>query len=128
MGCSKKNCPSKRANPLVSVYMEKFLFRQVRSRLFQAGQPICPYKRNGILIIKYIMQRDLAKWAIPVSGPARLPYKQPLTWVSREHNIIMLYTKSIIKFVITKIQCIIYCYKHVIIMFLCLKQFVVVLP
>jgi hypothetical protein len=70
--------PGNRVSPLASVYMEKFPSRLARSRLFQAGQPTCPYKRTIIFTIKITTQRDLAYRAVSLSGLARLPYKQAL--------------------------------------------------
>jgi hypothetical protein len=79
----KKNHPSKRASPLASVYMEKKSSRLARSRLFQArsrqaGQPVSPYKRTEYFTINSTTLRYLAYRAVPLSGPARLPYKQAL--------------------------------------------------
>ena len=46
--------------------------------LANRASPLLPYKRTVTVIRKTVARRALAYRAVSLSGPARLPYKQPL--------------------------------------------------
>ena len=75
--------PGNRASPVVSVYMKNFHpgkrdLASFKQYLANRACPLVPYKRTVIVIRKRVARRDLAYRAVSLSGPARLPYKQPL--------------------------------------------------
>ena len=75
--------PGNRASPVVSVYMKNFHpgkrdLASFKRDLANRASPLVPYKRTVTVIRKTLARRDLAYRAVSPSGPARLPYKQPL--------------------------------------------------
>ena len=75
--------PGNRASPVVSVYMKNFHpgkrdLASFKRDLANRASPLVPYKRTVTVIRKTVARRDLAYRAVSLSGPARLPYKQPL--------------------------------------------------
>ena len=75
--------PGNRASPVVSVYMKNFHpgkrdLASFKRDLANRASPLVPYKRTVTVIRKTVARRDLAYRAVSPSGPARLPYKQPL--------------------------------------------------
>ena len=73
--------PGNRASPVVSVYMK--IFHPGKRDLANRASPLVPYKHTVIVMRKTVARRDLAYRAVSPSGPARLPYKQPLTSINR---------------------------------------------
>ena len=79
--------PGNRASPVVSVYMKNFHpgkrdLASFKRDLANRASPLVPYKRTVTVIRKTAARRDLAYRAASPSGPARLPYKQPLRLLS----------------------------------------------
>ena len=87
--------PGNRASPVVSVYMKNFHpgkrdLASFKRDLANRASPLVAYKRTVTVIRKTLARRDLAYRAVSPSGPARLPYKQPLKETTNYHELMLI--------------------------------------
>ena len=104
--------PGNRASPVVSVYMKNFHpgkrdLASFKRDLANRASPLVPYKRTVTVIRKTVARRDLAYRAVSLSGPARLPYKQPLSCVIVK-SLWFAFFKSVTVFCNLRMFCFIY--------------------